>query len=129
MRSGSLVPPRDLHERTRLFALAVLRFCRALPPTREAREAAGQLRRAARSVRSNYRAARRGRTRAEFQAKLGTVFEEADECVDHLEDFRDAGIACDAALLQEARELAAIFAKAVRTARANTRRLKARPSS
>jgi hypothetical protein len=27
----------------------------------------------------------RGRSRAEFEAKLGTVFEEADECVGHLQ--------------------------------------------
>ena len=123
------MPPRDLQERTRLFALAVIRFCRTLPETREAQEAAGQLRRAARSVRVNYRAARRGRTRAEFQAKLGTVFEEIDECVDWLEDLIDAGIAHDPVLLQEARELAAIFAKAVHTTRKNTRRLKTLPNS
>ena len=123
------MPPRDLQERTRLFALAVIRFCRSLPQTREAQEAAGQLRRAARSVRVNYRAARRGRTRAEFQAKLGTVFEEIDECVDWLEDLSDAGITHDAVLLQEARELAAIFANAVHTARKNTTRLKTLPNS
>ena len=105
--------PRDLAERTRLFALSVLRFCRRLPDTQEAREAAGQLRRAANSMRSNYRAARRGRSRAEFQAKLGTVFEEADECVDVLEDFRDGRIQNDPALIQEARELARIFARSV----------------
>ena len=118
------MPPRDLIERTRLFALAVLRFCRALPPTREAQEAAGQLRRAANSVRSNYRAARRGRSRAEFQAKLGTVYEEADECVDSLMYLRDARIQQDAALLQEAEELAKIFAKSVSTARKNTKGMK-----
>jgi four helix bundle protein len=67
-------------------------------------------------LRSNYRAARRGRSRAEFQAKLGTVYEEADECVDHLEYLRDTRIRDDAALLQEARELAKIFAKSVSTA-------------
>ena len=123
------MPPRDLIERTRLFALQIIAFCRALPRTDEAREGAGQLRRAARSVRNNYRAARRGRSRAEFQAKLGTVFEEADECVDWLEDLRDAGIARDDALIQEARELASIFAKALRTARKNTRRLGRNPKS
>jgi four helix bundle protein len=116
--------PRDLQERTRLFALAVLNFCRRLPDTREASEAASQLRRAANSVRSNYRAARRGRSRAEFQAKLGTVYEEADECVDVLEYLRDAKIRQDAVLLQEATELARIFAKSVSTARANSRRFK-----
>ncbi|MBF8300368.1 MAG: four helix bundle protein [Acidobacteria bacterium] len=118
-----------LHERTRLFALSVLTFCRKLPDTREAQEAAGQLRRAANSVRSNYRAARRGRSRAEFQAKLGTVFEEADECAGWLEYFRDAGIQNDPALTEEARELARIFAKSVKTARANTNRMKGLPKS
>src|SRR6185295_11547539 len=51
------VPPHDLRERTRLFALAVVAFCWQLPRTAEAQEAAMQLRRAANSVRSNYRVA------------------------------------------------------------------------
>jgi len=83
-----------------------------------------ELRRAANSMRSNYRASRRGRSRREFEAKLGTVFEEADECVDHLQYLADAGISRDDALLQEARELASIFAKAVKTARRNTEQMK-----
>jgi hypothetical protein len=57
------------------------------------------------------------------------VFEEADECMDHLTDLRDTNIAFDAALFQEARELVLIFAKAVSTARANTGRLKRVPKS
>ncbi|MBI2187706.1 MAG: four helix bundle protein [Acidobacteria bacterium] len=61
------MPTRDLLERTHLFALAVLKFCRRLPGTPEAQEAAAQLRRAANSVRSNYRAARRGRSRADLR--------------------------------------------------------------
>jgi four helix bundle protein len=101
-----------------------LDFCRRLPDTREAQEAAGQLRRAANSLRSNYRSARKGRSRAEFQAKLGVAAEEADECVDWLEYFRDGGIRTDAALIQEAQELAKILATSVRTARKNTNRLK-----
>ena len=117
--------PRDLVERTRLFALAVLKFCRSVPP--DSPDEVRQLRRAANSVRSNYRAARRGRSRAEFQAKLGIVFEEADECVDSLEYFRDARIKHDAALIQEARELASIFATALKTTRANTERMKELP--
>jgi four helix bundle protein len=123
------MPSRDLHERTRLFAIAVVRFCRALPKTDEAREAGGQLRRAANAVRSNYRAARRGRSRAEFQAKLGTVFEEADECASWLEYFRDVRIKEDAALIQESQELARIFAKSVSTARKNSHSTKDVPNS
>jgi four helix bundle protein len=121
--------PRDLQERTRLFALAVLTFCRRLPGAEEAQEAGRQLRRAANAVRSNYRAARRGRSRPEFQAKLGTVFEEADECVDWLQYFQQSGIQSDPVLLDEARQLARIFAKSVKTARENTNRTKDRPKS
>ncbi len=123
------MPPRDLVERTRLFALAVVAFCRRLPATDEAQEAAGQLRRAANSVRANYRAARLGRSRAEFQAKLGIVFEEADECADCLQYLDDANIRRDPALLQEAKELAKIFAKSVKTARETSNRLKNAPKS
>ena len=118
------MPPHDLIERTRLFALAVLTFCRRLPATDEAREASSQLRRAANSVRSNYRAARKGRSRAEFEAKLGLTWEESDECVDWLEYLRDGGIQHEPALLQEAQELAKIFAKAIKTSRFNTSRTK-----
>ena len=116
-------------ERTRLFALAVLAFCRRLPRTEEALEAARQLRLAANSVRSNYRAARKGRSRAEFQAKLGVAAEEADECVDWLEYLRDARIRHDAVLIQEAREVASILTASLKTSRRNSERLKNLPNS
>jgi four helix bundle protein len=121
--------PHDLRERTRLFALAVRKFCRQLPPTDESREAARQLRRAANSVRSNYRAARRGRSRAEFEAKLGTVLEEADECLDWLEYLRDAEILTDSVLIDEAGQLTKIFTASLKTSKANTNRIKALPKS
>lgn len=113
------MPERDLILRTRSFALAVLKFCRTLPETDEAREAGRQLRRAATSLRSNYRAARKGRSRKEFTAKLGIASEEADESVDWLQYVRDGRIKHDPALLQEATELAKIMAKAYRTAKRN----------
>ena len=115
------MPAFDLFERTRLFALAVVNLCRTLPKTNEAQEAAGQLRRAANAVRANYRAARRGRSRDEFKAKLGVVFEEADESADWLRYLRDARICHDPALIQEAEELARIFAASVSTARKNSK--------
>lgn len=118
------MPPPELLDRTRQFALSISRFCRTLPRTDEAREAARQLRRAANSVRSNYRASRKGRSRAEFEAKLGIVWEEADECVDWLEYIHDMRIGNRPDLLQEARELAKIFTKALKTARQNTERLR-----
>lgn len=123
------MPPRDLQERTRRFANAVVKFCRTLPKTDEAQEEARQLRRAANSMRRNYRAARRGRSRAEFEAKLGTVYEESDECIDCLEALRDTSIKRNDELIQEARELASIFAASVKTARKNTRRKNGYPES
>ena len=117
------MPPYDLRERTRLLALSVRAFCRRLPNTREAQEAGTQLREAANSVRSNYRSARKGRSRREFQAKLHIAFEEADECVDWLEYLRDAGIASEPSLLAEATAVTKILAKATQTARANTEKL------
>ena len=53
-----------------------------------------QLRKSANSIRSNYRAARKGRSRAEFESKLQIAFEEADECVDWLEYLRDGTTSC-----------------------------------
>ena len=122
------MPPRDLRERTRRFALAVLAFCRKAPDTKEVQEAIVQLRKSANSLRSNYRAARKGRSRAEFQAKLHIAFEEADECADWLEYLRDGDLQHDAALLKEAQELAAIFAAADQMARKNTARMKEIPT-
>jgi four helix bundle protein len=88
-----------------------------------------QLRNSANSVRSNYRAARKGRSRAEFESKLHIAFEEADECVDWLEYLRDGKIHEEPALLQEAKELAAILAAADKTARKNSARMKRAPGS
>jgi four helix bundle protein len=64
-------------------------------------------------VNSNYRAARRGRSRKEFTAKLGNV--EADESVEWLEVMRDSRIADDQRLLRKARELLAIFTASLKT--------------
>ena len=62
------------------------------------------------SVAANYRAACRGRSKAEFVAKLGVVAEEADETVFWLEMLVDCDIVTATKLepiTKEARELAA----------------------
>jgi four helix bundle protein len=75
----------ELKKRTKLFALRVLKLAAALPLTPEGKIIRGQLVRAGTSVGANYRAACRGRSRAEFIAKLGVVVEEADESAYWLE--------------------------------------------
>ncbi|MGB8010818.1 MAG: four helix bundle protein [Terriglobales bacterium] len=108
--------------RTKDFALRVLRLYRSLPRTEEARILGKQLLRSGTSIGANYRAACRGRSRAEFVAKLGIVLEEADETVFWLELFQDGNIFPAEklhSLVQEANELVSIFVSSVRTAREN----------
>jgi four helix bundle protein len=69
----------DLQSRTKQFALRALKLSAALPRSPEAAIIRGQLARCGTSVGSNYRAACKARSRAEFIAKMGTVEEEADE--------------------------------------------------
>ena len=80
-----------------------------------------QLLRSSTSIGANYRAACRGRSRAEFVAKLGIVLEEADETVFWLELFQEGNIFPKEKLhdlVREANELVAIFVSSVCTARA-----------
>src|SRR4030095_8279152 len=82
----------DLKKRTKRFALRILKLVSALPNNLQGRTVGGQLIRAGTSVGANYRAACRGRSRAEFIAKLGTVEEEADESAFWLELIIEGGI-------------------------------------
>ena len=71
--------PEQLRDRTKEFALRIVRLFRALPRSPEAQVMGKQLLRSGTSVGANYRAVCRSRSRAEFVAKLGVVVEEADE--------------------------------------------------
>jgi four helix bundle protein len=120
--------PNDLVPRVREFALASIRFVERLPKTPAAQTLGRQYLNSSTSVNSNYKAAKRGRSTAEFISKLGTVVEEIDESVEWLEVLRDAGIALDPALLSEAQQLRKIFGKSLGTARRNhAERNKKRP--
>jgi len=116
----------ELQKRTDAFADLSITFVQGLPDTAIARRMAGQYQDAATSVGANYRAARRGRSHAEFTAKIGIVSEEADEAVFWLERMRNAAIRSRTveleALLAEAEELARIFGASLRTARSRVRR-------
>jgi four helix bundle protein len=110
----------DLKDRTKRFALRTVRLYRALPFHEEARVIGRQLLRSGTSVVANYRAACRARSKAEFVAKLGIVLEEADETVSWLELLQESGIMSPQKLMplvQEARELTAIFVSSIRTAK------------
>jgi len=69
----------ELKKRTKQFGLRVMKMVAALPQDAVGRAIGNQLIRSGTSVGANYRAACRGRSKAEFIAKLGIVIEEADE--------------------------------------------------
>jgi four helix bundle protein len=101
-----------LQERTRKFALRVLKLIDNVPNSIGGRILARQLARSATSGSANYRAACRARSRAEFASKLGTVAEESDESLHWLEMIRDGNFISSrriTPLITEADELTAIF--------------------
>lgn len=110
----------ELKDRTKRFGLRVLTLVDALPKTTAGRAVANRLVRSGTAVGANYRAACRGRSKAEFAAKIGTVVEEADESAYWLElivegELLDAKLV--GPLLAEANELTAIFVASAKTAK------------
>ena len=122
----------ELQERTKKFALRVSNLIEHLPDTICGRVVANQLARSATSVGANYRAACRGRSRAEFASKLGTVAEEADESLYWLELIHDGELIQQKkviSLLREADELTAIFTSGRRSvSRLQPSKIKPQPS-
>jgi four helix bundle protein len=109
-----------LRGRTKKFALRVMNLVNALPNTRAGDVIGKQLLRSATSVGANYRAAQRGRSRAEFCAKLGIVEEECDESAYWLELLCESGMVPEkllADLIREANEITAMVVASIRTAR------------
>src|ERR1700730_2425830 len=101
-----------LKDRSKKFALRIIRVIRSLPPGIEGRTIGHQLLRSGISVAANYRAVCRARSRAEFLAKLSIVIEEADESAFWLELLVDAGLISESKLKDlksEANQLVAIF--------------------
>ena len=84
--------PLDLKQRTKQFALRIIRLYRSLPAADEARILGKQLLRSGTSVGANYRADCGARSKAEFIAKFGIVLEEADETVYWLELLVESGV-------------------------------------
>ena len=112
--------PEELRIRTKKFAIRVVRLYNSLPYRGAAQVLGKQLLRCGTSVAANYRAACRGRSRAEWISKIGIVVEEADEVVFWLEMLVDCEVIPEsklADLLKEAHELSALFTASQSTAR------------
>ena len=103
----------DLKQRTKLYALEIIKLCATLPNHEVGWVIGKQLLRSGTSVGANTRAAFRGRSRKEFIAKIGIVIEEADECSYWLELLVESETTGKnekvASIMQETDELTAIF--------------------
>ena len=112
----------QLKNRTKEFAKNIIKLCRKLPNNREGRLIGNQLFRAGTSVAANYRAACRGRSKAEFVSKLAIVEEEADESMFWLELINEMSISGESLvddLIKESDEIVAIVVSSIRTTKKN----------
>ena len=103
---------KDLEQRTKQFALTVIKFVAALPQNRTTDVLTRQLLRSATSIGANYREANRGVSRADFANKIGTVQKEAAETQYWLELLIESNLCPNqaaASLQEESSELLAIF--------------------
>jgi four helix bundle protein len=117
--------PQELRDRTKTFALDVIRLVRRLPRTEECRIIGRQLLRAGTSVGANYRAACRSKSDPHFIDKLSYVIEEADESgywIEILVAAKNVSAQSIQTLYEEAEALTRIFVASRETVR---RRLRA----
>jgi len=119
----------ELKNRTKKFALQVIKLVDELPNTIAGRTIGNQIIRSGTSVTSNYRSSCRARSNADFISKITVVEEESDETLFWLEIIIESNllpIARVLALVKEADELTAIFTASGKTAKQNNPQSKIR---
>lgn len=102
----------ELEDRTKRFALDVIRFVGGLPRGPVAEIPGRQLLRSSTSVGANYREANRAESRADFIHKIAVVEKECAETCYWLELFHESharSVSVPEHLISEADELLAIF--------------------
>ena len=111
---------KEFKNRTKQIALRVIRLVESLPNTNSAQIIEKQLLRSATSVGANYRAACRGKSKADVLHKLSIVEEEADESLYWLELLAEANIVSErklSALMHEINEIVAMIVSSIKTLR------------
>jgi len=110
----------DLRDRTKQFALQIIRMYSALPPTTEAQVMGKQVLRSGTSVGAHYREASRSRSTAEYISKIGGGLQELEETLYWLELLVESEIVpIDKlqGLTQEAQEIMAILGTMLKKAK------------
>ena len=110
----------QLEKRTKEFSLILIRFLQSFPKNYLGEALGRQLLKSGTSIGANYREANRAESKADFIHKLVVVEKEASETLYWLELLLEAGIGANQEairLMQEAKELLAIFTAAGRTSK------------
>ncbi|HOO51759.1 MAG TPA: four helix bundle protein [Alphaproteobacteria bacterium] len=112
----------DLRQRTKKFALEIIKISDLLPENKKGRTIGNQIIRSGTSVGANYRSACRARSQSDFISKIGIVEEECDETGYWLELIIESDLIEKEKIipiLNECNELTAIFAASGKTAKQN----------
>ena len=110
----------ELEIRTKGFSLNLIRFLQSLPKNYLGEALGRQLLKSGTSIGANYREANRAESKADFIHKLAIAEKEASETVYWLELILEGGIGTNQEairLMQEAKQLLAIFTAAGRTSK------------
>lgn len=125
MKNEKTPEPSDLIQRTKDFALRIIRMYSSLPKSSVAQVLGKQILRSGTSVGANYREANRARSKAEFVAKMGDSLKELDETCYWLELLSESATVPPARLhdlLDESRQLMAIFITIIKRAKSTSSR-------
>jgi four helix bundle protein len=109
-----------LKERTKRFALEIIKLVEKLPKGKTSDILGRQLLAAGTSAGANYRAACRARSSPDFISKMGIVEEEADESIYWMELLIDCGLIRKdemSDLLNDANQILAMTVSSIKTAR------------
>ncbi len=113
---------KDLRDRTKKFALRIIKLCQSLPKSGEAQVIGKQVLRSGTSVGAQYREACRAKSPADFVNMLGGALKELDETAYWLELLVESEIVPAAKLTdlqKETDELIAIFVSSINTSKRN----------
>lgn len=122
----------EMKNRTKQFALRVIRLVESLPSNKTAGVIGKQLLRSGTSVGANYRAACRAKSTADFISKLAIVEEECDESMYWIELLVENNLMKKELvenLLDEANQIPAIIVSTIKTSKENIQLSKQNPKS
>jgi len=110
----------QMKQRTKRFALRIIKLANSLPNTLAANTIGKQLLRSGTSVGANYRSACRAKSTADFISKLSIVEEEGDESIYWMELLAESRIVPEGRLsdlMNEADQIVAIIVKSIKTSK------------